>query len=199
MMSLTQQLARSYLSKQRKTGPRVKLCLPSIMIYQLRSYSLTSKNILSHLPVIIKIYSMSTEKKQPHIDGKELKRKNKRNASRSFELTEFKWYFGVMIFFCLLLFPSFAKIQISRMCCSLEAVTKTEECFCCTKLIGARGSWKELQVIENYHLSAWVSVLLSRRVGLRNSRHRIKKPKERAIHTSMYKQGLGKCCVINTP
>ena len=142
---------------------------------------------------------MSTEKKQPHIDGKELKRYNKRNAARSFELTEFKWYFGVVIlsvYYCSL---HLQKFQISRMCCSLEAVTKREECFCCTKLIGARGSWKQLQVIENYHLSAWVSVLLSRRVGLRNSRHRIKKPKERAIHTSMYKQGLGKCCVINTP
>ena len=27
-------------------------------------------------------------------------------------------------------------------------------------------------------------------MGLKNSRHRIKKPKERAIHTSMYEQGL---------
>ena len=96
-------------------------------------------------------------------------------------------------FVCLLLFPSFVKIQISRYCCwvqTLEAVTKAEECFCCTKLFGARGSWKQLQMMENYHRSAWVSVLLSRRVVLRNSRHRIKKPKERAMHTSMYEQGL---------
>ena len=36
-------------------------------------------------------------KKQPHIDGKELKRKNKRNASSSFELTYIRWYVGVAI------------------------------------------------------------------------------------------------------
>ena len=96
MMSLTQQLARCYLSKQRKTCPRVKLRLLSIMIYQLRSYSLTSKNIQSHL-WLQRFSLMATEKKQPHIDGKELKRKNKRNAARSFELTEIKWYFGVVI------------------------------------------------------------------------------------------------------
>ena len=59
-----------------------------------------------------------------------------------------------------------------------------------TKLSGARESWKQFQIIKNYHRSAWVSILLSRRVGLKNSRHRIKKPKERAIHTSMYEQGL---------
>ena len=36
-------------------------------------------------------------KKQPHIDEKELKRKNKRNASRSFESTDIRWYVGVVI------------------------------------------------------------------------------------------------------
>ena len=46
-------------------------------------------------------------KKQPHIDGKELKRKNNRNASRSFELTEIRWYVGVVILSVYPLFPLF--------------------------------------------------------------------------------------------
>ena len=35
-------------------------------------------------------------KKQPHIDEEELKRKNKRNALRSFESTDIRWYVGVV-------------------------------------------------------------------------------------------------------
>ena len=68
---------------------------------------------------------------------------------------------------------------------SLFFVGANERVVLQTQLSGAEGSWKQFQIIKNYHRSAWVSILLSRRVGLRNSRHRIKEPKERAIHTSI--------------
>ena len=41
---------------------------------------------------------------------------------------------------------------------------------------------RELQ----YHWSVWASILLFRLVGFKNSRHRIKKPKERAIHINVW-------------
>ena len=55
MTSLTQHIARCYFSKQWKICLKAKLRLRLIMVSRLRSYRLTLKNILSHLPVIMKI------------------------------------------------------------------------------------------------------------------------------------------------
>ena len=98
MTSLTQHIALCYLSKQWKTCQKAKLRLLSIMIYRLRNYRLTSKKYSESLTCDYEdLDSWLLRKKQPHIDEKELKRKNKRNASRSFESTDTRWYVGVVI------------------------------------------------------------------------------------------------------
>ena len=111
MTSLTQHIARCYLTKQWKTCQKAKLRLLSIMIYRLRNYRLTSKKYSESLTcdyedldswVLRKsdyedLDSWLLRKKQPHIDEKELKRKKKGNASRSFESTDIRWYVGVVI------------------------------------------------------------------------------------------------------
>ena len=68
------------------------------MIYRLRNYRLTSKIYSESLTCDYEdLDSWLLRKKQPHIDRKELKRKKRRNASRLFELTDIRWYVGVMI------------------------------------------------------------------------------------------------------
>ena len=85
------------------------------MIYRLQNYRLTSKIYSESLTCDYEnLDSWLLRKKQPHIDEKELKGKNKRNASRSLELTDIRWYCWSRDFVCLLLFSSFVKIQISR-------------------------------------------------------------------------------------
>ena len=102
MTSLTQHIAHCYLSKQWKTCQKAKLLLLSIMIYRLRNYRLTSKKYSESLTCDYEdldswLLRKKQPHKQPHIDEKELKRKNKRNASRSFESTDIRWYVGVVI------------------------------------------------------------------------------------------------------
>ena len=112
-------------------------------------------------------------------------------------LTDIRWYVGVVIF----LFTNVpficknSNFSLFFLGANVRVVLQTRKqrhsnASAVAKLSGARESWNQFQIIKNYHRSAWVSILLSRRVGLKNSRHRIKKPKERAIHTSMYEQGL---------
>ena len=75
MTSLTQHIARCYLSKQWKTCQKAKLRLLSIMIYRLRNYRLTSKKYSESLTCDYEdLDSWLLRKKQPHIDEKELKR-----------------------------------------------------------------------------------------------------------------------------
>ena len=134
MTSLTQHIARCYLSHW-KTCQKAKLRLLSIMIYRLRNYRLTSKKYSESLTCDYEdLDSWLLRKKQPHIDEKELKRKNKRNASRSFESTDIRWYVGVVllsVYHCSLHLYKFKFLVIfSRCkctCCSSDAVTMASE------------------------------------------------------------------------